>query len=82
MESSSRNARPTYFPDGLDEVAIDQVIAEVEQSVGEVPAPTSALVDGSAAERRRRRMERRAIAAVVRSLPVRRSAFSPADEVA
>jgi hypothetical protein len=60
-----------YFPDGLDEISIDQLIAQVAAEVTVVPRSTSALVDGSAVERRRRRMERRVLAAVVRSLPSR-----------
>jgi hypothetical protein len=59
------------FADGLDETAIDRLIAQVAAEVEVAPETTSALVDGSAAERRRRRMERRVLAAVVRSLPVR-----------
>lgn len=74
MKSTSPNHGPDlhagHFPDGLDVAAIDALIAEADQGA---PAerPTSALLDGSAAERRRRRIERRALAAVVRSLPVR-----------
>lgn len=54
------------FPDGLDEVAIDGLIAEV--APGARCVVTSALLDGSAVERRRRRMARRVLAEVVRSL--------------
>jgi hypothetical protein len=73
VSSYSCNVRAgSHFPDGLDETAIDRLIAQVVAGEVEVaPEPTSALVDGSAAERRRRRMERRALAAVVRSLPTR-----------
>jgi hypothetical protein len=83
VKSNSRNARQrNYFPDGLDETAIASLIADVARTVTESPEPTSALMDGSAAERRRRRMERRALAAVVRSLPVRDVASQPVGEVA
>jgi hypothetical protein len=83
VNSNSRNARQwNFFPDGLDETAIVSLIAEVATEVIEVPAPTSALMDGSAAERRRRRMERRALAAVVRSMPARDAASQPVGEVA
>lgn len=74
MNSNSRYAHLVRFvPDGLDERAVSELIADVDQSLAEAPVPTSALVDGSAAERRRRRIERRMLAAVVRSLPSRRS---------
>lgn len=83
MKSNSRNARQrNYFPDGLDETAIGSLIADVAREVSDAPAQTSALVDGSAAERRRRRMERRALAAVVRTLPVREANSQTMDEVA
>lgn len=83
MKSNSRNARQrNYFPDGLDETAIASLIADVARTVTESPGPTSALMDGSAAERRRRRMERRALATVVRSLPARDVASQPVGEVA
>lgn len=60
-----------HFPDGLDASGIDALIAETTNQLDPTDRPTSALLDGSAAERRRRRIERRALAAVVRSLPVR-----------
>ena len=83
MNSNTSSARPVnHFPDGLDEMAIDALIAEVAREVAQAPAPTSALMDGSAAERRRRRIERRAISAVVRSLPVRPVIAEPHGEVA
>ncbi len=73
MKSTSHNTGPGIyvgnFPDGLDDAAIEELIAETTHAP--TPEPTSALLDGSAAERRRRRIERRALAAVVRSLPVR-----------
>ncbi|WP_445184431.1 hypothetical protein ACTXG6_39585 [Pseudonocardia sp. Cha107L01] len=71
-----------YFPDGLDETAIDQLIGQVATQVTAVAGSTSALVDGSAAERRRRRMERRVLAAVVRSLPARQGVSPRVGEAA
>jgi ribosomal protein L12E/L44/L45/RPP1/RPP2 len=83
VNSNTSDARPVnHFPDGLDEKAIDALIAQVTHEVAAAPVATSALMDGSAAERRRRRMERRAISAVVRSLPVRRPAPHAVGEVA
>jgi hypothetical protein len=83
VNSNSRNAGlGSYAPDGLDEHAIDRLIAQVAVEVSDVSAPTSALVDGSAAERRRRRMERRILAAVVRSLPARSAVSRQVGEAA
>lgn len=79
-----RNARQaclrTYLPDGLDEVAVDVLIAEVAVQVAGMAEPTSALLDGSAIERRRRRMERRALAEVVRCLPAVLPAAQPIEK--
>jgi hypothetical protein len=58
-----------HFPDGLDAAAIETVFAEVAADAEGAPRPTSALLDGSAVERRRRRVERRALASVVRVVP-------------
>lgn len=57
------------FKPGLSPV--DRVLMEVytELRVSPPALPTSALLDGSALERRLRREERRAIRAVVRALP-------------
>lgn len=63
----------------LPESAIDVLIAEVEKEIAGHPGPTSAWLDGSAAERRRRRMARRALAAVVRSLPAGRPGVALAE---
>jgi hypothetical protein len=83
VNSNTSSPRPVnHFPDGLDEMAIDALIAQVAHEVAVAPVATSALMDGSAAERRRRRMERRAISAVVRSLPVRPVMAEPHGEVA
>lgn len=73
--STSPKAWPVtaVVPDGLDEAAIDRLIAEAAVDVAGAAEPTSALIDGSAAQRRRRRIERRALTAVVRSLPTRPS---------
>ncbi|GAB3914399.1 hypothetical protein GCM10029964_125750 [Kibdelosporangium lantanae] len=62
-----------HSPDGLTVSAINALIADVDAELERAALPTSALVDGSAAERRRRRIERRTVGAVVRILPVRRS---------
>lgn len=82
--NKSRGARLVEVgcPDGLDESAVDALIAEADRRAALAPVPTSALLDGSAAERRRRRIERRAMAMVVRSLPTLRSGARPDGEVA
>lgn len=68
------NEGPCRFsPDGLAEPLIDVLLQEVDAALADAPRPTSALVDGSAAERRRRRVARRAVASVVRALPVHHS---------
>jgi hypothetical protein len=58
-----------YAPDGLAGEALDELIHRAYAEVADAPRPTSTLVDGSAAERRRRRMERRALGALTRALP-------------
>lgn len=84
MNSTLSNGLPVlrFAPDGLDEWAIDRLIAEVAAEVVETPELTSAVVDGSAGERRRRRTARRALAAVVRSLPARPAVPDQAGEAA
>jgi hypothetical protein len=83
VNTSSRKAcEETFSPDGLDESAIDALIAEVAAHIAEAPTPTSALIDGSAAERRRWRIQRRALTAVIRSLPVRPAAPTHIEEIA
>ncbi|MGH3976907.1 MAG: hypothetical protein ACRDS9_26845 [Pseudonocardiaceae bacterium] len=67
----------SFSPDGLTEHAIDALLREVDAAAATESRPTSALLDGSAAEQRQRRMERRTVAAVVRALPVRRGASGP-----
>jgi hypothetical protein len=67
-----------FYPDGWTEGAIDVLIAEAFESADEANAvPTSALLDGTAIWRRNRRMERRAVSTVVRTLPVRVSLPGP-----
>ena len=63
-----------YAPDGLTGEALDKLINRAYAEVAKAPGPTSALLDGTAAEQRRRRIERRALAAVIRPLPVRHGA--------
>lgn len=60
-----------FAPDGLVGEALDELIDRAYAEVAAAPRPTSALLDGSAAERRRRRIERRSVAAIVRELPLR-----------
>ncbi|MBV8540294.1 MAG: hypothetical protein JO364_19600 [Pseudonocardiales bacterium] len=59
-----------YAPDGLTGEALDELIDRAYAEVAQAPRPTSALLDGSAAEHRRRRTEHRALAAVIHALPV------------
>jgi hypothetical protein len=66
-----------YAPDGLAGEALDELINRAYAEVAKASQPTSALLDGSAAEQRRRRMERRALAAVIRALPASRGASCP-----
>lgn len=60
----------------------ERVLAECRAEVRGAPRPTAALLDGTAAERRYRRMERRALAAVVRELPVRQRPAGPSGSEA
>jgi hypothetical protein len=68
-----------YAPDGLTGKALDKLINRAYAEVANAPRPTSALLDGSAAEQRRPRMQHRALAAVIRTPPVPRGA-SGSDE--
>jgi hypothetical protein len=80
LSVARKSSRPDgHVPDGLDEAAVDVLIADVYEEIAGRPAPTSALVDGSAAERRRRRMARRALDTVVRSLPMRQRRCTPGE---
>ena len=74
----------SFYPDGLTSVHIDQLLAEAETSWPTAARPTSACLDGTAEQRRERRVTRRAIGAVVRALPVRPASgyVASADEVA
>jgi len=64
----ARGAAARYSnPDGLTRRQVDALIWESYGVAARAPRPTSALLDGDAAERRRRRMECRAIAAGVSS---------------
>lgn len=71
-----------FSPDGLTEQIIDGLLWEVDAAGAVGPCATSALMDGTAAERRYRRQARRAVAAVVRVLPVRWGVFGPSGREA
>ncbi len=58
-----------FYPDGLTDEHIEALLSEARTVWATSARATSALLDGSAAERRHRRMSRRAISAVVRALP-------------
>jgi hypothetical protein len=64
-----------YAPDGLAGEALDDLIDRAYAEVADTPRATSALLDGNAAERRRRRMARRAWAALTRALPAQGDAL-------
>lgn len=64
-----------YAPDGLAGEVLDELIERAYAEVADAPGPTSALLNGSAAEQRRRRMERRALTALTRALPMHGSAL-------
>jgi hypothetical protein len=51
-----------YAPDGLVGKALDDLITRAYAEVANAPVPTSALLDGNAAEQRRRRTERLPVA--------------------
>ena len=71
------------YPDGLTGDDIDALLGEVADEYRSPSVrPTTALLDGSAALRRERRIARRAMGAVVRALPTRPQVASPAGEVA
>jgi hypothetical protein len=79
---TSKDASGRVYPDGLDLHTIDALIAGVYDEIRSAPRLTSALMDGTAAERRQRRMARRAIALVVCALPAAPVATNPDGEVA
>jgi hypothetical protein len=64
-----------YAPDGLAGEVLDELIDRAYAEVANAPGPTSALLNGSAAEQRRRRMERRALAVLTRVLRMHGSAL-------
>jgi hypothetical protein len=69
------NEFPVRFsPDGLTEQLIDALLREVDVAGAVWPRPSSALMDGTGAQRRYRRRARRSVAAVVRALPVQGTA--------
>lgn len=72
-----------FYPDGLTAEHIDALLSEARTIWATSSRATSALLDGSAAERRRRRISRRAIGAVVRAMPTAaRPRVKPDSEVA
>jgi hypothetical protein len=64
-----------YAPDGLVGEVLDELIDRAYAEVASATRPTSALLNGSAAEQRRRRTQRRALAALARALAVRGDAL-------
>lgn len=68
-----------YAPDGLVGEVLEELIEGAYAEVAGCLWLTSEVVDGSAAERRRRRVERRALGVVVHILPVG-SATEGSDE--
>jgi hypothetical protein len=60
-----------FYPDGLTDEDIEALLIEAQAAWSAPSRATSALLDGSAAQRRDRRTARREMGAVVRTLPVR-----------
>ena len=58
-----------FYPDGLTPDLIDTLIRDVADTLTDTPCPTRALLDGTAIHQRERRQARRALTAVVRTLP-------------
>ncbi|MCR3746653.1 hypothetical protein [Lentzea californiensis] len=56
---------PTYAPDGITSDAVTRLLSKLSKEIASPHAPTSALLDGSAVERRNARMLARAAAGVV-----------------
>jgi hypothetical protein len=84
MEADEVDSR--VYADGLTVTDIDRLLGEAA-FFWSLPSPaTTALLDGSAAQRRERRTIRREIGAVVRALPTRspqvQASATPSDEVA
>jgi hypothetical protein len=72
------NEYPVRFsPDGLTEQLIDVLLREMDVAGVGKPRPSSALMDGTGAQRRYRRRARRSVASVVRALPVHGTAGGP-----
>lgn len=84
MAKRYRKPKPGHYPDSLSLDAIDVMLREVIADLRSpsVPEPTTALLDGSALQRRHRREARRAIGAVVRALPSARSMVVDVEEAA
>ena len=68
---------PGHYPDGLTEQIIDALVRELDTAAAAKPRPTSALMDGTDAQRRHRRQARRYGAAVARAWPARGAADDP-----
>lgn len=81
MSKRSKTLGAGFYPDSLSLDEINVMLAELA-GLRVAAAPTSALLDGSALERRERREARRAFNAVVRALPVRRSVLVSDSEAA
>ncbi|MGH3844263.1 MAG: hypothetical protein ACRDS0_22880 [Pseudonocardiaceae bacterium] len=60
---------PRFSPDGWTEQAIDALLTDLDVAAMTKPRPTSALMNGTGAQRQSRRRTRRHAAAVVRALP-------------
>ncbi|MFZ0117877.1 MAG: hypothetical protein WAN20_07470 [Pseudonocardiaceae bacterium] len=73
---SKYGAEPGHHPDGLTEQNIDALLRELDTVMAK-PRPTSALMDGTDAQRRHRRQARRYGAAVARAWPARAAADDP-----
>jgi hypothetical protein len=70
MEVLVEAQQEPFYPDGLTAEHIEALLSEAREVWATSARATSALLDGSAAERRCRRMSRRAIGAVVRAIPI------------
>lgn len=66
-----------YSPDGLDEASINALISEVADELAELPPATSALLDGTAWNRRTRREIERTLGSTVRVLRVQAFTSTP-----
>jgi hypothetical protein len=76
----------SYSPDGLDEVAINALITELDMELAtelvDMPAPTSRLLDGVAAVRWERREVNRVTSQTVRVLRVQAASVPTGTEAA